>query len=151
MSYKIEQKSTEKQKANFIVEYNHNKALRIEYTESYIYALEPWEYINANGEVVDDSENYKKEKEQKEAERIANLKLTKREVFLAIFNDSGITPDTIRASIKNPSALIEMDYANEYYRGNPLIDLIGGSLGYSTEQLDYLFEHKIFPPKKEVL
>ena len=34
--------------------------------------------------------------------------------------------------------------SNDYYRGNPLIDMIGASLGYSKEQLDYLFEHKTF-------
>ena len=74
----------------------------------------------------------------------------KREVFLALYEDSGITPDEIKKGITNPASLIEFEYANEYYRGNPLIDMIGASLGYTKEQLDYLFENKEFPPKKEV-
>ena len=98
-------------------------------------------------EVVIDPE-YEAKQAQKEAERIANLKLTKREVFLALYEDSGITPDFIKSNLSNPQALIEFEYANEYYRGNPLIDGIGAFLGYSKEQLDYLFEHKCFPNKE---
>lgn len=79
-----------------------------------------------------------------EAERIAKLSLTKREVFLAIYQDKLITPEQIRAQITDPAALIEFDYAEKYYRGNPLIDLLGASLGYTKEQLDYLFENKTF-------
>lgn len=85
------------------------------------------------------------EKEQQERERIANLSLTKRDVFLALYNDKGVTPEQIKAQITDPSALIEFEYASSYYRGNPLIDLIGTSLGYTSEQLDYLFEHKELP------
>ena len=75
--------------------------------------------------------------------------MTKREVFLAIYKYSGILPEQIREKITSKEALIEFDYANEYYRGNPLIDSIGSSLGYTKDLLDYLFEHKEFPPIKE--
>ena len=85
------------------------------------------------------------EKEQQERERIANLSLTKRDVFLALYKDKGITPEQIKAQITNPEALIEFEYASSYYRGNPLIDVIGQTLGYTSEQLDYLFEHKELP------
>lgn len=81
----------------------------------------------------------------KERERLNKLSLTKREVFLALLNDKGITPDQIKEYIKDPASLIEFEYANDYFRGNPLIDAIGQALGYSSEQLDYLFEHKEFP------
>lgn len=86
--------------------------------------------------------------EQMERERIANLSLTKRDVFLALFEDKGITPEIIRAQITDEKSLIEFDYAKDYYRGNPLIDLIGQSLGYSSEDLDYLFENKKLPEDK---
>ena len=112
------------------------------------YAENPDMYIWDGENVVVDPE-YGAKQLQKEAQRIKNLSLTKREVFLALFKDSGITPDDIKASITDTSALIEFEYANEYFRGNPLIDMIGGALGYSTEQLDYLFEHKVFPSTKE--
>ena len=88
--------------------------------------------------------NYEAEQAQKEAERVGKLSLTKREVFLAIYKDKGITPEQIRAKITDTEALIEFDYAEKYYRGNPLINVLGASLGYTKEQLDYLFEFKSF-------
>ena len=96
-----------------------------------------------------DDEEYIVMKEQDEAERIANLSLTKREVFLALYRDKGITPEQIKAQITNPEALIEFEYATEYYRGNPLINQIGTLLGYTVDDLDYLFIHKELPVEEE--
>lgn len=94
--------------------------------------------------------DYEEEEAEKEKERIAKLSLTKREVFLALYHAKGITPDMIKAQIgENTEALIEFEYAEKYYRFNPLIDTIGGMLGYSSDDLDYLFINKEFPvPKK---
>ena len=86
---------------------------------------------------------------QKERERINLLSLTKREVFLALYKAKGITPEQIKEQITDTEALIEFEYANEYYRGNPLIDLIGTKLGYSCDDLDYLFLNKDLPQKLE--
>ena len=83
--------------------------------------------------------------EEEKKERLNKLSLTKREVFLALYKDKGITPEQLKAQITTPEALIEFEYANEYFRGNPLIDLIGQALGYTSEQLDYLFENKEIP------
>ncbi len=80
--------------------------------------------------------------QQQERERINKLSMTKREVFLALYRDKGITPEQIKSQITSPEALIEFEYATEYYRGNPLIDQIGLMLGYTSEQLDNLFENK---------
>lgn len=102
------------------------------------------EYVLDGEEYVLKDEAWEQKQAQKEAERIAKLSLTKREVFLAIYQDKLITPEQIRAQITDPAALIEFDYAEKYYRGNPLIDLLGASLGYTKEQLDYLFENKTF-------
>ncbi len=87
------------------------------------------------------------EKEKEERERINLLSLTKREVFLALYKDKGITPDKLREQITDPEALIEFDFAESYYRGNPLIDKIGIMLGYSIEDLDHLFEKGSLPEK----
>ncbi|MBQ2175345.1 MAG: hypothetical protein II453_09860 [Alphaproteobacteria bacterium] len=87
---------------------------------------------------------------QREAERIAQLHLTKREVFLALYRDKGITPEQLRAQITNPEALIEFEYANDYFRGNPLINIIGQMLGYTSGDLDYLFEHGELPTREEI-
>ena len=139
MSYKLEKPYTETERLDFIVEYNHNQSLSIEETDIALFAHEPWEKI-VDGEVIDNTEEYEAEKAKQEAERIAKLSLTKREVFLAIYQDKGITPEQIRAQITDPAALIEFDYAEKYYRGNPLIDVLGQSLGYSKEELDNLFD-----------
>ena len=105
--------------------------------------IKAYNYID--GEIVF-NENYAKEQEEltknKEQERIAKLSLTKREIFLALYKDKGLKPEDIRNQITDTEALIEFDYANSYYRGNPLVDKIGEVLGYSSEDLDYLFENK---------
>lgn len=88
------------------------------------------------------------EKEQEERERLNKFSLTKREVFLALYKDKQITPEQLKAQITDPEALIEFEYANDYFRGNPLIDLIGEKLGYSSDELDYLFENKELPESR---
>ena len=103
-------------------------------------------YIVKNFELVLNP-NYEKEQKEKEEERIALLSLTKREVFLALYKADGTTPDSLRAKISDPEALIEFDYAEKYYRGNPLINQIGALLGYTPEDLDYLFINKELPSK----
>lgn len=80
------------------------------------------------------------ETEEEKAERIARLKLTKREVFLGIYRAKEITPEQIKAQITDIEALIEFEYATEYYRGNPLINVVGATLGFTSEQLDKFFE-----------
>ena len=98
-----------------------------------------------NGSEVVLNPNYEEEQAQKERERISKLSMTKREVFLALYKDKGITPEQIKSQITNPEVLIEFEYATEYYRGNPLIDSIGAMLGYTSDELDYLFIHKELP------
>ncbi|MBR5304951.1 MAG: hypothetical protein IKU37_09025 [Candidatus Gastranaerophilales bacterium] len=104
-------------------------------------------YYEENKYIVEDGElvlnpNYEEEQEQKERERIAKLSLTKREVFLGLFQAKGVTPDQIKAQITDPMALIEFEYANDYYRFNPLIDVVGNGLGITSEQLDKFFDTK---------
>lgn len=109
------------------------------------------EIINYNGKFyfIDDEE-YIAEKAKDDAEKLAMLSLTKREVFLALYRDKGVTPEQIKAQITDPEALIEFEYATEYYRGNPLINQIGAMLGYTVDELDYLFIHKELPSSEEV-
>ena len=114
------------EKMDFIVEQNHNNGYEIRETET---ALEAWGYTE-------------EEKQEQEREHINLLSMTKREMFLGLYQAKGITPDMLKAQITDPQALIEFEYANDYYRGNPLIDVIGGQLGFTTEQLDKFFETK---------
>ena len=119
------------------------------YTEEYlnpnVYGLEKQEYTDK--EYVLDGEEYvlkdeawEEKQAQKERERIAKLSLTKREVFLGLYQAKGVTPEMIKAQITDPMALIEFEYANDYYRFNPLIDVVGATLGITPEQLDKFFE-----------
>lgn len=96
-----------------------------------------------------DTEEYAASQAKTERDRLDLLSLTKREVFLALYKAKGITPEMVRASITDPEALIEFDYATEYFRGNPLINALGAQLGFTSEDLDYLFEKKEFPVKEE--
>lgn len=124
---------TNEQRIKFIVENNHKLGYVIEETDKALLAL---------GETEE-------EKQAKEKECIALLSLTKREIFLALYRDKGLKPEDIRKQIMDTEALIEFDYANSYYRGNPLIDKIGEILGYSSSDLDYLFLNKSLPDKEE--
>lgn len=124
---------TENERLNFIVQQNHKQGYEIKETDK---ALEAWGYTE-------------EEIEEQKREQINSLSLTKREVFLALYKDKGITPEAIRAQITDPVALIEFDYANDYFRGNPLIEQIGLALGYTTEELDYLFENGELPERVE--
>lgn len=137
--YELRQPYTKEQRMDFIVEYNHKQGLQIAQTDEAVYALEAWEVLE-NGVVVDNREAWEAEQELKEKERIAKLKLTKREVFLGLYQAKGVTPDMIKAQITDPAALIEFEYANDYYRGNPLIDIVGAQLGITPEQLDKFFK-----------
>ena len=116
----------EEEKINFIVEQNHNKGYEIRETET---ALEAWGYTE-------------EEIQEQERERLNLLSMTKREMFLGLYQAKGITPDMLKAQITDPQALIEFEYANDYYRGNVLIDQVGAQLGITPEQLDKFFETK---------
>ena len=98
------------------------------------------EYVLDGDEYVLKDEAWEEKQTLKEKQRIGMLCLTKREVFLALYKAKQITPEMLKSNIKDPEALIEIEYANEYYRGNPLIDLIGEQLGLTVEQLDEFFE-----------
>ena len=130
----LQKPCTEEERMNFIVQYNHNQGYVIEETETELQAL-----------------GYTEEEiAQQKREQIATLKLTKREVFLGLYQAKGVTPEMIKAQITDTQALIEFEYANDYYRGNPLIDIVGATLGITPEQLDKFFETKDYNCLKTV-
>lgn len=87
-----------------------------------------------------DTDEYKEVQAKKERNRLDLLSLTKREVFLGLYQAKGITPEQIKAQISAPAALIEFEYANDYFRGNPLINTVGQALGITSDQLDKFFD-----------
>lgn len=152
MSYELKKPYTDAQRIDFIVQYNHNLGLRIEETEVALYALEAWETIQ-EGIVIDNTEEYNKELEQKEKERIGHLSLTRGDVFRGLLQAKGITKSQIKEMIlampadtpeeimAREMALIDFEDALNFYRGNALIDTLGLALGIFPEQMDKFFEY----------
>lgn len=82
------------------------------------------------------------EKVQEEKERIAMLKMTPRDFLLAVV-DMGVDYSKIKELMaSNPQVEIELQYCNNVYRGNPLLDQLCGNFGVTAEQLDELFKAK---------
>lgn len=129
---------TEEQRINFIVEQNHQHGYEIKETET---ALEAWGYTE-------------EEKEQQESERIANLHMTRGDVFRGLLLAKAVTRADMRGLIEampeetpeqriaKEYALIDFDEALEFYRGVPLIDTVGEQLGITPTQMDRFFETK---------
>ena len=95
------------------------------------------EYVNVGGEYVTPEVAIEKEKE-----RIAMLKMTPRDFLLAITN-MGVEWSAIKALMdNNPQVAIELQFCNNVYRGNPLLDQLCGQFNVTSEQLDELFKTK---------
>lgn len=95
------------------------------------------EYVNVNGEYVTPEVAIEKEKE-----RVAMLKMTPRDFLLAITN-MGVKWSAIKALMdSNPQVAIELQFCNNVYRGNPLLDQLCGQFNVTSEQLDELFKAK---------
>ncbi len=142
MSYKLEKPYTEKQKMDFIVEYNHQQGLVIEETAKAIYALEPWEKLEGDT-VIDNREDYESEQAEKERERIGKLTMTKR-VFALILAEYGVPYNVLKQVIEsNERASLEWDLCIELERSNPLLDLMAGQepFNLTPEDLDNMFKY----------
>ena len=160
MVYKLEQPYTDKQRADFIVLHNHQNGRKIEESvNGELFALEPYEKL-VDCEVIDNTQEYEQEQARKEAERIAMLNLTAADVERAIYKTKGIDFDDVIALVEAqaPEGLdikaLKIEFkANNFYRGNPYIDVVGTLLGFTTEQLDKFFEtkdyHELLPVEEE--
>ena len=95
------------------------------------------EYMNVGGEYVTPEIAIEKEKE-----RVAMLKMTPRDFLLAITN-MGVEWTAIKTLMdSNPQVAIELQFCNNVYRGNPLLDQLCGQFNVTSEQLDELFKTK---------
>ena len=115
---------TEEQRVDFIIEQNHRNGYEIRKTET---ALEAWGYTE-------------EEKEEQEVERVKMLSCTKRD-FALMLQEQGVTYTQLKALIaQNEQAQLEWDLCERLYRFNPLLDVMAGQLGVSSEMLDYMFK-----------
>lgn len=120
---------TEEQRIKFIIEQNHRLGYSIEEQSTKLVALGLTQ----------------EELNQQERNRKDMLALTRCDVLKALYQAKGITPNDIKALLKdNVEALIELEYAQNFYRGHPMIKAIGEQLGFTSDDLDYLFENKKF-------
>ena len=95
------------------------------------------EYVDVGGKYVTPEVAIEKEKE-----RVAMLKMTPRDFLLAITN-MGVEWTAIKALMdSNPQVAIELQFCNNVYRGNPLLDQLCGQFNVTSEQLDELFKAK---------
>ena len=95
------------------------------------------EYVNVGGKYVTPEVAIEKEKE-----RVAMLKMTPRDFLLAITN-MGVEWTAIKALMdSNPQVAIELQFCNNVYRGNPLLDQLCGQFNVTSEQLNELFKAK---------
>ena len=107
-------------------------------------------YIIENGVIILNP-NYEAEIEQAEKERIANIALTRADVFEALILARGLTKQMLRSFIEQDETLSEIeralylnrfDDALEFYRKHPAIDFIATKLGISSDNMDKFFDTK---------
>ena len=117
-----------------------------------------------NGDDVVLDPDYDEKQAQKEAERIAQLHLTRGDVFRALLLARQVTRQQIRALIEQMPdetpeeqiakeyALIDFDESLDFYRGVALIDTLGQQLGISSDAMTQFFEtndyHYLIPDSR---
>lgn len=126
---------TDDERVTFIVENNHKLGYLIEETET---------ALQAKGYTED-------ELLIQEQEKIAMLSLTAADVERGIYKATGMDFDDILSlveaqpisedtpTIDLKALKIELK-ANNFYRGNPYVDIVGNILGFTKTQLDEFFE-----------
>ena len=137
---------SEEQRINFIVTNNHTLGYEIRETET---ALEAWGYTE-------------EEKQQQERQRKDAMMLTPSDVERALYySELHMDFDDLKALIAQQLPTVDIKglaiefRANNFYRGavdkdgNRIIDMVGAILGYTPEDMDYLFEHKQLPVHEE--
>ena len=104
--------------------------------------------------------DFEKEQEQKEKARIAELSLTRADVFEGLILARGLTKQALRAYIELDETLNDIekalylnrfDDALEFYRKHPAIDFISAKLGISSDDMDKFFDTKDYNYLKPVI
>lgn len=96
---------------------------------------------------------------QKERERLDSLTLTPSDVERALYRANGMDFEDLKAIIAEELPQVDIKglaiefRAKDFYRGAMaggmrLFDVVGQLLGYSSADMDYLFEHKSLPAKE---
>lgn len=118
------------------------------------------QYIWDGSDIVLDPD-YEEKQAQKERERLDGLALTPSDVERALYKAKGMDFEDLKALIAQQAPQLDLKAlaiefrANNFYRGVEvggmrLIDAVGAMLGYSPEDMDYLFIHKELPAPDNV-
>lgn len=116
-------------------------------------------YIIDNGELIENP-NYEEIKAQKHRQELDGLTLTPADVERALYKAKGMDFEDLKTLIAQQIPSIDIKglaiefRAKDFYRGAEaggmrLFDVVGALLGYSPEQMDYLFIHKELPEEGE--
>ena len=160
MSYKLDKPFTDKQRADFIVEYNHKQGLNIQEIETALYALEAWEKLEGDT-VIDNPEEHQQEQAKKEAERTQELFITRSDFFGATIRGFGADEDDLLPAITQAISPLGIDAtdakialnnyknASNFYRKHPLFTILSSIaipiseelvIKISSEQWDSFFD-----------
>ncbi|MBR1776327.1 hypothetical protein IJ750_04565 [bacterium] len=111
-----------------------------------------------DGENIVLNPNYEEEQEEKERERLDSLTLTPADVERALYKAKSMDFEDLKALIAEQIPTVDLKglaiefRAKDFYRGAiangmRLFDVVGALLGYTPQDMDYLFEHKELPNK----
>ena len=120
---------------------------------------EQGKYIIVDGELVLNP-NWEEEQARRERERLDALTLTPADVERALYKEKQMDFEDLKALIAqqlpmvDTKALLIEFRAKDFYRGAMyrdmrLFDVVGALLGYTPDDMDYLFEHKELPRAEE--
>ena len=160
MSYKLNKPYNEKQRIDFVVQYNHVQNLEIFETDNAIYALEKWETLNGDT-VVDNTEEYNQKIVEEEKARIQGLSMTRSDFFDGTIMAWGVGQDELLTIIQDLLSVLPLEntqkliainnYKNalNFYRKHDLFKILIGidiplsdtlQLTITDESLDKFFD-----------
>lgn len=142
------------------VQSSHTEMVEVQYGELAI--AEDGYYICYKENYTDGTINENLEQEKAQAERLAMdaRTLTPSDVERALYKASGMDFEDLKTLIQEKAPLMDIKAvsielrANLFYRGatlsdgTRLIDAIGALMGYTSDDMDYLFINKELPSKQ---
>lgn len=119
-----------------------------------------WDIIDGQFTDITDTEEYKKRQAQETREKLDALTLTPADVERALYIAKGMDFEDLKALIAEQIPTIDTKAlaiefrAKDFYRGAMaggmrLFDVVGALLGYTFDDMDYLFQNKKLPNNKE--
>lgn len=109
-----------------------------------------------DGSKIISNPDYEKIKKRKHRQELDALTLTPADVERALYKAKGMDFEDLKALIKSQIPTIDLKglaiefRAKDFYRGAEaggmrLFDVVGALLGYSSDDMDYLFQNKELP------